>query len=497
MPAFAPAQLAEWSRGSWTAPPAQPVTGFSHDTRTLQPGQVFVALKSGRRDGREFLAAAQAAGAAGAIVSRPDPALALPQLATADPLTAFQAIARGHRRSFSGPVVGISGSAGKTSTKDLLAVVLGSRPSDPSVDREAEETAPDRPEESAVLATEGNLNNQIGVPLTLTRLDPSVHHFAVIEAGVGATGEMEPLARMIEPDLAIVTLVAPAHIDGLGDLEGVAREKAALPAAVRPAGIAFFPRQCARFGAFRDLDVRKMIIEPAEVVLPAEPAKDKVYFAVSQRGDTTAVTIVYPTAAARLRFTLQRVSAGMAQNAVLAICAALWLGVAPGLIQERLAGWRPARWRGELRREGGRLLYLDFYNANPASMADALDNFDTLAPAGQPRAYVLGCMEELGPRSADYHRELGRALRLRPDDRVFLIGEHAAALRAGLLDRGADPARIEVATEAAGIAAALADFHGAVFFKGSRRHQLENALARMHHTAGEPATREMAAWGKS
>jgi len=95
---------------------------------------------------------------------------------------------------------------------------------------------------------------------------------------------------------------------------------------------------------------------------------------------------------------MQRVSAGMAQNAVLAICAALWLGVTPGVIQQRLTAWRPAKWRGELRREGGRLLYLDCYNANPASMADALENFASLTPAGQPRAYVLGCMEELGPR---------------------------------------------------------------------------------------------------
>jgi UDP-N-acetylmuramoyl-tripeptide--D-alanyl-D-alanine ligase len=167
----------------------------------------------------------------------------------------------------------------------------------------------------------------------------------------------------------------------------------------------------------------------------------------------------------------------MAQNAVLAICAALWLGVAPGVIQQRLTAWRPAQWRGELRREDGRLLYLDCYNANPASMADALDNFASLAPAGQPRAYVLGCMEELGPRAAEYHRRLGRTLHLRPGDRLFILGDQAEALRDGLLENGNAAEQIEAVADLAPVAAFLAGFRGAVFLKGSRRYQLERALA--------------------
>lgn len=456
MPVFSPGQLAAWSRGRWTTVPATPITGFSNDTRTLQPGQLFVALTTDRRDGHEFLAAAQAAGAAGALVSRADPARALPQLVVADPLGAFQLIAREHRRLFAGPVIGISGSVGKTSTKDLLALLLGGAPT--------------------VLATEGTLNNHIGVPLTLTRLDPARHRFAIIEAGVSAPGEMRPLAGMIEPDLAIITLIAPAHLQGLGDVECVAREKAALPAAVRAAGIAVFPRPCLQFDAFRDLSVRSLTVEPAEVVRPAEPPKDKVYFAVTQRGDTTALAIAYGPPPP-LTFTMQRVSAGMAQNAVLAICAALWLGVTPDVIQKRLTAWQPAKWRGELRRKAGRLFYLDCYNANPVSMADALDNFESLAPADQPRAYVLGCMEELGPRAAEYHRRLGRTLHLRPGDRLFIIGDQAAALREGLLENGNTAEQIAVVTELAAVTAFLAGFSGAVFLKGSRRYQLEKALA--------------------
>ena len=456
MTVFAPGQLAAWSRGCWTAPPAVPITGFTNDTRALAPGQLFVALKSGRRDGHDFLAAAAAAGAAGAVVGRADPACALPQLVVADPLAAFQAIAREHRRGFSGPVVAISGSAGKTSTKDLLALLLGGAP--------------------AVLATAGNLNNEIGVPLTLTRLDPSVHRFAVVEAGISLPGEMKRLAGLIEPDLAIITLVAPAHLEALGDVAGVAREKAELLAAVRAAGIAVFPRQCAQFKAFRDLAVRAMVVEPADVVRLGAPPTDQVFFALTQRAETTALTVAYGPPPP-LSFMLRRVSTGMAQNAVLAICAALRLGVPPAIIQGRLAAWQPAHWRGELRREGGRLRYVDCYNANPASMADALETFAALVPPGQPRAFVLGCMEELGPQAAEYHRVIGRALHLLPGDRLFIVGDQAGALRAGVLENGSAAAQIEVVADAASIREFLAGFEGAVFLKGSRRHQLEKALA--------------------
>jgi len=455
MTVFDPERLAAWSGGRWTALPSAPITGFANDTRVLRPGQLFVALKAGRRDGHDFLAAAEAAGAAGALVSRAAPECALAQLVVGDTLAAFHAIAHEHRRGFAGPVIGISGSAGKTSTKDLCALLLGGAPE--------------------VVATEGNLNNQIGVPLTLTRIDPAVHRFAVVEAGISLPGEMALLARMIEPDLAIVTLVAPAHLQDLGGLNDVACEKAGLPAATRVAGIALFPRSCEPFAAFRDLTVRRLVIEPAEVLRPSEPPKDRVFFAVTQRDDATVLAIAYGKPPP-LHFTLRRVSAGMAQNAVLAICAALWLGVPAPLIQQRLAAWQPAHWRGELRRNGGRLIYVDCYNANPASMADALENFESLAPAGEPRAYVLGCMEELGPQAADHHRQLGRAMRLRPGDRLFIVGDQAGELRAGLLENGNAAGQVEIIGEAAAARTFLAEFRGAVFLKGSRRHRLEEAL---------------------
>lgn len=456
MSRFTSSQLAGWTGGRWTATPVSPLTGFTMDTRQLRPGQVFIALKTGKRDGHEFLPTAQAAGASAAIVATANPALALPQLVVADPLTAFQAIAREHRRAFPGPVIGITGSAGKTSTKNLLALLLGG-------------------EAGGVLATEGNLNNHIGVPLTLTRLDPMVHQFAVIEAGISAPGEMAPLAAMIEPDLAINTLVAPAHTEELGGLAGVAREKAVLPAAVRPAGVAIFPRQSAEFSAFRELSVRTLIVEPAEVVRPEAPPKDKVYFAITQRGEQTAVALAYG-APPPLAFTFRRVTDGMAQNAVLAICAALWLGVSRAQIQARLDHWQPAKLRGEIRRENGRLLYLDCYNANPAAMLDALATFTSVAPAAEPRLYVIGCMEELGGESARYHRELGATLRLRPADRLFVIGTMAHEICAGVLAQGDFTRQLQIVSTLEPVAACFADWRGAVFIKGSRRYQLETIL---------------------
>lgn len=327
MPAFQPDELARWTGGRWTAQPASPLTGFAVDTRELRAGQVFVAIKTDRRDGHAFLAAAQAAGAGAALVAAPNPASGLPQLVVPDPLAAFQAIARQHRRGFPGPVIGISGSAGKTSTKELLALLLGN-------------------ETGGVLATEGNLNNHLGVPLTLTRLDPAIHRFAVIEAGISAPGEMRPLAEMIAPDVSLITLVGPAHTQDLGGIDGVAREKAVLPAATRASGVAIFSNATAEFAAFRDLGVRTMVLERADVIRPAEPPNDKVHFAITQRGDGTAVALAYGPPPP-LAFTFRRVSDGMAQNAALAIGAALWLGIPRDLIQRRLSGWQATKLRGK------------------------------------------------------------------------------------------------------------------------------------------------------
>ncbi|MBI2518528.1 MAG: UDP-N-acetylmuramoyl-tripeptide--D-alanyl-D-alanine ligase [Opitutae bacterium] len=450
MPTFAPAKLAAWSGGRWTRLPGGTLVGFNQDTRTLTAGQVFVALKTDRRDGHDFLGEAQARGAAAAIVAREVPGPDLPQLVVADPLTAFQQIAGGYRREFfKGPVIGVTGSAGKTSTKDLIQLLLGGAP--------------------AVYATEGNLNNHIGVPLTLTRLDPAVHTAAVVEAGVSGPGEMPPLVAMIQPEHAVVTMVGPAHLERLGSVEGVAAEKVALLTGVKPGGLQVFPVSCWSQEVFRHL-ANPLVLVPANEDMVKVGGRT-VAFTVLHRPERTEVTL-----GGKRTFILRRVSGGMAQNAALALALASELGVSDAQLQERLAKWQPSKWRGELQRVGDAVVYCDFYNANPASMQDAIAAFYSLVKPELPRLYVLGCMEELGATAPEHHRQLGRSLLLRPGDAAFIIGSQAAAVREGLLENGNDPAQVAVITDVAPVRERLAGFKGAVFLKASRRYQLEQVL---------------------
>lgn len=458
MPSFDPDNLAAWTGGRWSRRPTLAPWGFSVDSRRLLPGQAFVALKTDKRDGHEFLGDAVKAGASSAIVAKEVRQMDLPQLVVADPLTALQAIAREHRKAFRGSVVGITGSAGKTSTKELLSALLGGA-------------------DAGVLATEGNLNNQIGVALTLCRLDPSVHHFAVVEAGISAPGEMRRLADMIEPDIAIVTMVGAAHLEELGDLESVAREKAVLAASVRKGGICIFPSSCEAYAAFWELpSASSLVVEPADSAGFKGPAKGRITFSASHSPEGTTIPVAYgppPPVVVKLR----RVTDGMSQNAAMAVCAAMRLGVPRKEIERRLLSWSPSPLRGEWRISDGRRLYLDCYNANPASMSDALASFNAVAPSGEPHLLVIGCMEELGPEARRYHVELGRSLKLRPGDQLAAVGGLAGAIRQGALEAGAEPGQIEVSDTIGPISARLSAFRGSVFVKGSRRHALERAFA--------------------
>jgi UDP-N-acetylmuramoyl-tripeptide--D-alanyl-D-alanine ligase len=414
---------------------------------------VFVALAGAQRDGHDFLPAAAAAGAAAALVARPRPDADLAQLVVGDPLRAWQAIARVHRRNFAGPVVGISGSAGKTSTKDLLALLLGAAA-------------------RGVAATEGNFNNELGVPLTLTRLDPARHRSAVIEAGISVPGEMDRLAAMIEPDIAIITLVGPAHLQELGGLEGVAREKSRLPAAIRPGGLMVLPEEVAAWPVFAALPGRRMVVAAGGL-----PGPERVVCVVGAAAGGTVLRLEGGGGAAA-EFRCRAVTPGLARNAALALTVARQLGVSDADLAARLTTWLPASLRAEVRAIGGRFVYLDCYNANPASMADAFAGFATQAPAAQARLYLLGCMEELGIEAGRHHRELGTRLAplLRPGDRVRVLGTEAAAVVEGLRAAGAAPGVGAVLASLDAAGSEFAAWPGAVLIKGSRRYALEGVL---------------------
>jgi UDP-N-acetylmuramoyl-tripeptide--D-alanyl-D-alanine ligase len=449
MPEFHPQQLQEWSHGRWEGPPPRPVASFAFDSRRLRPGDLFVCLKTAQRDGHDFIADAAAAGASGALVSRYHPEVELPQLVVKSPLQALQSMGAAHRKSFARPVVGISGSCGKTSTKDLLKLLLGGA--------------------STVHATEGNLNNLIGVPITLLALDPETHLAAVIEAGINLPGEMAGLADIIQPTAAIITMVAAVHLEKLESLEGVAREKAILPQAVPAEGVVVFPSSCLCYAPFQRMT--------AHVIAPGEGTEGSPHFRVEQRPETTVVHI--GPEGEEKSFPLRKVSHGMAANAVLAIEMARALGVTDEEVTERLRAWRPAKFRGEVVVQGETRFFVDCYNANPTAMADALEFFHEVADSNQPRLYVLGCMGELGEQSEAMHRKVGQGLRLRRGDRAFLIGRDAEALRAGLLDAGNEPGQVVVFNEVAEIAGAVANHRGFVFLKGSRVYGLEVLVERV------------------
>jgi UDP-N-acetylmuramoyl-tripeptide--D-alanyl-D-alanine ligase len=271
-------------------------------------------------------------------------------------------------------------------------------------------------------------------------------------------------------------LVAPAHLEELGGIEGVAAAKAALPAAVRTGGSALFPQSCGQFEAFRTLRVNTWRLGRADQPLPADLPSANTFYSLIQCAEETLVAMRDFVSGKELNFALRRVSDGMAQNVALAIRAALLLGVRADTIRERLALWQPASLRGELRRENGRLLYVDCYNANPAAMGDALDAFYALAPETEPRLLIIGCMGELGPESPMYHRALGRSIRLRRQDHLVIIGDDAEDVRQGAIDKGASEAQTEVVTTLDPVRTRLAEFKGAVFIKGSRRYQLETIL---------------------
>ncbi|MDP0495141.1 MAG: Mur ligase family protein [Verrucomicrobiota bacterium JB024] len=446
-----PEKLAECTGGFWAGErtPSR-VSGFTQDSRRAGPGDMFVALETSARDGHDFIPAAREAGAGSALV-RNEVEEELPQLVVPDTLEAFQKIAAIHRRDFAGRVIGVTGSCGKTSTKDLLGLLLGER----------------------TLRTEGNLNNFLGVPLTLTRLDAAQHDFAVIEAGINEPGEMATLAAMIEPDIAVITCVAPAHLERLGTVEGVAREKALLG---RRAGRVIFPGNCWQYAPFRDLGARALVVTDDETLARTLPNEQCV---VSRMGNVDVgccrlelESAALPAFACELPFS----SPGMVSNAALALSAALLCGVSPDTLRSRLSQWRASRHRGEWLRLGAQNFFVDSYNANPASMAEAMSAFVASAPAELPRLYVLGGMKELGVETYRYHMLTGEKLKLRPQDRAVLIGSEADGYRDGLLKARNERSQLTLFTETQQAQAAVAAFKGAIMLKGSRAYALESLL---------------------
>ena len=446
MPTFSSADLAAWAEGRWTVAPDAAVTGFGTDTRALRAGDVFVAVRTDRRDGHDFLDAARSQGAAGALVSRAV-AADLPQLVVDDPLAALRRVAARWRANFKGQVIGVTGSVGKTSTKELLAALLGAE----------------------AFVTEANLNNLIGVPLMLLRIEQGLHRFAVIEAGMSVPGELGVSAQVVRPDIAIVTNVAPVHLEGVGSLAGIAREKATLVAALAPGGRAIIPAALLSWPEFAAQAARCVAVQFAGEAAPAvAPARlVRASFLADARGQRSLVLDgeVFP---------LAPISEGLARNAALALVAALEVGRPAEALAAVTARWMPPAGRGSVHAEADRTFYVDCYNSSPASLLDSARAFDRLSrSSAAPRLFLLGGMAELGPTSAQLHRDCGAQLPLRSGDHVVVFGGESAAFLQGVALPGVE---LSVAASVADAAARVAAHRGFVFLKGSRSFALERCL---------------------
>lgn len=425
--------------------------GVSSDSRSIAPGDLFVALRGPRFNGNEFVDAARAAGAAAALVDTPSPS-PLPQILVADTLTALTRAAQLWRREYRGRVVAVAGSNGKTTVKEMIAAILG--------------------QAGPTLATRGNLNNHIGVPLTLMRLDPA-QAFAVIEIGANHPGEVAALARLVEPDVGIVTNAGAEHLEGFGSLEGVARAEGELFAELGPGALAVINADDAFAALWQGMaSARRCAFGTAAT---ADVRAGEVRTEIDDEGFLTRFALIAPQGRTEIGLRL----AGMHNvvNAAGAAAAALGAGATLEHVRSGLAAVRAVAGRLQLKRaHGGARIIDDTYNANPSSMQAGLD---VLASLRGRRWFVMGDMGELGDFAETAHADVGRYARERGIDRLFGTGR-LTALAVEAFGQGA-----EWYPDAEALAAALAPQLGTdvtLLVKASRSSRLERVV---HALVGE------------
>ena len=382
-PRFTHAEVIAATGARPTATARAPFDGVSTDSRTLAPGQLFVALRGERFDAHGFLADVVARGATGAVTQSEHPRAAVPAgfplYEVADTLQALGGLGRFHRRRFTLPMGAVGGSNGKTTTKEMVGAILAVR--------------------GPALKTEGNLNNEVGLPLTLFRLQPA-HVAAVVELGMNHPGEMARLTAVAEPGAALITTVQPEHLEGLGSIEGVAAAEGELFAGLSP-----------RATAVVNLDDPHVVGQGARARGPrigfGRGADAEVRLVESTPRGKSGLRLVIETAGRRWPVSLGFVGEHNALNATGAFALALALGYRPEECVQGLEAARPyARRLNVVEAAGGWTVVDDCYNANPASMVAALDTARTLAAGGRVVA-VLGDMLELGPGEEQEHVALG------------------------------------------------------------------------------------------
>lgn len=371
-----------------------PFSGMAIDSRVLEAGQLFVALRGEHTDGHSHLADAATRGASGAVVER-FVKEALPQIEVSSSQDALQQIARRWRQRFDIPVLAVTGSNGKTTVKEMLAAILREASSD-----------------DAVLATKGNLNNHLGVPLTLSRLD-SRHRYAVIEMGASGPGEIEHLAYLAAPTVGIVTNAGVAHLEGFGSREGIARAKGEMFSGLPEDGTAIINNDDRYEELWGELAGDRQVLR-----FGLESGADVTARALEFDGDRTRFRLVTPRGEAAVELAL--VGRHNVANALAAAAAACALGLEAGEIAVGLSRAVAVAGRLQtLRAINDARLIDDSYNANPGSLRAALD---ALKPLPGERWLALGDMGELGEDAEDAHFEAGTFAREAGVTRLFTAG---------------------------------------------------------------------------
>ncbi len=425
----------------------------STDTRTLRRGALFVALRGESFDGVDFLEQAARKGAAGAVVplGRDLPALDLEWHVVPDTLRALGDLARAWRRRTGSRVIGVTGSSGKTTVKEMLALAL----------------AADR----SVHATRGNLNNLVGVPLSILEA-PADADTWVLELGTSVPGEIARLAAIAEPDDALVTTVGSAHLEGLGDLAGVLREKLSLVRAAKPVGrvvVGERPDELPR--AAREIRADAIVagIGPGATWRP-------------DAWEIGAETVRFERAG--VRFGVDAGGEHHLRDAILAAAMATAVGVDPESAARGLARYRPVGMRGALRRLGRLTVVADCYNANPDSFEAAIAWCAAAFP-GRRLVAVVSTMRELGDRSTDAHAAVARRLLAEGFSEVVALGEFRAAFEEAAMADGAAVHAASDAAEAVRVLAGRLAGDEVVLVKASRAERLERVVEGLVRRFGE------------
>jgi len=429
---------------------ACPVAGVSTDTRSVQPGDVFVALRGERFDGHRFVDAAARAGAAAVVVEE---SVELPAdcktvaLRVDDTLFALQRMALWHRKRLDLAAVAITGSNGKTSTKDFTAAVLR--------------------EKFQVTATRGNFNNHIGLPLSVLAAGAG-DEAAVWEMGMNHAGEIAPLCEIARPGIGVITNIGTAHIEFLGSVEGIAEEKSALARALPSEGTLVMPAGCEFFEYFRRRTKAKLLpVGNGRGVVRAE----RIH---SENGAACFRLAIDGDQPVEVRLAVD--GRHMVNNALLAAGVGMTLGIdastiAAGLSRAELAGGRLTRFR-----RSGVDIIDDSYNANPESMAAALETLaESPLPNGGRKIAILGHMGELGAFAEEAHRKVGE-IAARHGLQVAAVGQAAHGIADGVAGAGGRGEFFPDRDDAAEWLAATAAPGDMVLFKGSRAAGIENVL---------------------